>query len=171
MTELPSDKLGDLDKFGDRSQVRDQTEPVGKTELVDAVRALSRLSRIIERASDELSWADYRLMSAISGGEARASRLASRLLLGKPTISSTVESLSKRGLIVKSTVDGDNRAIELSLSDEGAELFARMEARMVRQLELLAERTPDRRQAVQSLGWFAVVIEESMAAHAQELRA
>jgi DNA-binding MarR family transcriptional regulator len=145
--------------------------PGDRADLIDAVRALSRLSRIIERASDELSFADYRVMSAISSGEARASRLAALLLLGKPTISSTVESLSKRGLIIKSTVEGDNRAIELSLSDGGAELFARMEARMVRQLELLAERTPDRRQAVQSLGWFAAVIEESMAAHAHEVRA
>ncbi len=136
-------------------------------DLVDAVRALSRLSRIVERASDELSFADYRVMSAIAGGEARASRLASRLLLGKPTISSTVDSLSKRGLIVKSTVEGDNRAVELSLSAEGAELFERMEARMVRQLELLAERTPD--PPVRSSGvscWLGAVIEESMAAHA-----
>jgi DNA-binding MarR family transcriptional regulator len=136
-------------------------------DLTDAVLAVSRLSRIVERASDELSSADYRVMSAIAGGEARASRLASRLLLGKPTISSTVESLSKRGLIVKSTVEGDNRAIELSLSDNGAELFALMEGRMVRQLELLADRTPNPGQVIQSLGWLGVVIEESMAAHAR----
>src|ERR1700734_3927714 len=122
-----------------------------QAELVDAIRALSRLSRIVERASAELSPADYRVMSAIAEGEARASRLASRLLLGKPTISSTVESLSKRGLIVKSTVEGDNRAVGLTLSPEGAELFDRMEARMVRQLELLASRTPDPATVVHSL--------------------
>jgi DNA-binding MarR family transcriptional regulator len=110
-------------------------------------------------------------MSAIAGGEARASRLASRLLLGKPTISSTVDSLSRRGLIVKSTVEGDNRAIELSLSDYGAELFSLMEGRMVRQLELLAARTPNPGQVIQSLCWLGVVIEESMAAHAQEVTA
>jgi DNA-binding MarR family transcriptional regulator len=140
----------------------------GEPSLTDAVLALSRLSRIVERASDELSSADYRVMSAIAGGEARASRLASRLLLGKPTISSTVDSLSKRGLIVKSTVEGDNRAIELSLSDYGADLFALMEGRMVRQLELLAARTPNPTQVIQSLDWLGVVIEESMAAHAPE---
>jgi DNA-binding MarR family transcriptional regulator len=140
-------------------------------DLADAVLALSRLSRIVERASDELSSADYRVMSAIAGGEARASRLASRLLLGKPTISSTVDSLSRRGLIVKSTVEGDNRAIELSLSDHGAELFSLMEGRMMRQLELLVARTPNPGQVIQSLGWLGVVIEESMAAHAQEVAA
>jgi DNA-binding MarR family transcriptional regulator len=139
-----------------------------RTDLADAVLAVSRLTRIVERASDELSSADYRVMSAIAGGEARASRLAARLLLGKPTISSTVDSLSKRGLIVKSTVEGDNRAVELSLSEEGAELFTRMEGRMVRQLELLAARTPNPTQVIQSLGWLGAVIEESMAAHARE---
>ena len=135
-------------------------------DLTAAVQALSRLSRIVERASDELSPADYRVMSAISGGEARASRMASRLLLGKPTISSTVDSLSRRGLIIKSTVEGDSRAIELALSDKGAEVFARMEARMVRQLELLAQRTPNPGQVIEGMGWLGVVIEESMVAHA-----
>jgi DNA-binding MarR family transcriptional regulator len=139
--------------------------------LTEAVRALSRLSRIVERASDELSPADYRVLSAIASGEARASRMASRLLLGKPTISSTVESLSKRGLIIKSTVEGDNRAIELALSAEGSEVFERMEARMVRQLELLAERTSDPARVIESIGWLGVVIEESMAAHAREVLA
>jgi DNA-binding MarR family transcriptional regulator len=140
-------------------------------DLVEAVRAMSRLSRIVERASDELSFADYRVMSAIAEGEARASRLASRLLLGKPTISSTVDSLSRRGLIVKSTVEGDNRAVELALSAEGALLFERMEARMVRQLELLASRTPEPAVVVRSLVQLGVVIEESMAAHAREVDA
>ncbi|HEY1531067.1 MAG TPA: MarR family winged helix-turn-helix transcriptional regulator [Galbitalea sp.] len=148
MSELPLDKLGDHDS------------------LVDAVRALSRLSRIVERASDELSSADYRVMSAIAGGEARASRLASRLLLGKPTISSTVDSLSKRGLIVKSSVAGDNRAIQLSLSDKGAAVFSRMETRMVRQLELLAERTSDPRGTIAALDRLGIVIEATMAARA-----
>jgi DNA-binding MarR family transcriptional regulator len=143
------------------------TEPT----LVDAVRALSRLSRIVERASDSLSPADYRVMSAIVGGEARASRLASRLSLGKPTISSSVDSLSRRGLILKSGVEGDNRAVELSLSAEGAELFDRMEARMTRQLELLCERAPDGERIIAALASLGDVIEASMVAHAREVLA
>jgi DNA-binding MarR family transcriptional regulator len=144
---------------------------LSRENLVDAVRALSRLSRIVERASDELSSADYRVLSAISGGEARASRLASRLLLGKPTISSTVDSLSNRGLLVKQAVEGDNRGVELSLSAEGAEVFERMESRMVRQFELLANRTENPAQVVAALDWLGVVIEQSMAAHAREASA
>lgn len=137
-------------------------------DVVDAVRTLARLTRFIDRASDSLSSADYRVMSAIVEGEARASRLANRLLLGKPAISSTVESLSKRGLIVKSSVEGDNRAVELALSDEGAELFARMEARMTDQLERLAAATPNPDQVLQSLNWLGDAIEATMQARATE---
>jgi DNA-binding MarR family transcriptional regulator len=151
------------------------TEPTAAqpspAEITDAVRALSRLSRIVERASDELSGADYRVMAAIVGGEARASRLASRLALGKPAISSSIESLSRRGLIVKSSVEGDNRAIELSLSSEGAELLERMEARMVRQLQLLAERTPEPAGTIAAISALGDVIEASMQAHAREVLA
>jgi DNA-binding MarR family transcriptional regulator len=139
--------------------------------VTEAVRALSRLSRIVERASDELSGADYRVMAAIVGGEARATRLASRLALGKPAISSSIDSLSRRGLVVKSSVEGDNRAIELSLSPDGAELFERMEARMTRQLQLLAERTSDPAASVRAISELGDVIEASMQAHAREVLA
>jgi len=137
----------------------------------DAVRAISRMARFVERASDSLSPADYRVMSAILEGEARASRLAHRLSLGKPAISSTVESLSKRGLIVKSSVEGDNRAVELALSDEGVELFSRMEQRMTSQLDELVARTPDASQVIASLGWLGAAIEEWMQERTSEVTA
>ena len=136
-------------------------------DVVEAVRALARLSRFIDHASDALSASDYRVMSAIVEGEARASRLANRLMLGKPAISSTVESLSKRGLIVKSSVEGDNRAVALALSDEGAELFTRMESRMTELLERLASTTPDPQTVFQSLNWLGASIEATMQARAE----
>lgn len=129
------------------------------TPVIEAVRALARVSRVVERASDELSFADYRVLAQLSSGEERASRLAQRLALGKPAISASVESLSKRGLIVRSSVEGDNRATALSLSEDGARLFERMEGRMARQLELLSERTPDGAAVLQALAWLGEVVE------------
>jgi DNA-binding MarR family transcriptional regulator len=130
--------------------------------LVQAVRALARASRIVERASDDLSFADYRVMAAIQSGEERATRLADRLALGKPAVSASVESLSKRGLIVRGKVEGDNRAVALSVSEEGRELFTRMEARMARQLELLSERTGRSAQIIESLGLLGEAIEQAI---------
>lgn len=114
--------------------------PGAPTDLVRAVRALARASRIVERASDDLSFADYRVLATIDGGEERASRLSQRLEIGKPAISATVDSLHRRGLIRRDAVVGDARASSLALTDDGREVFERMEGRMARQLELLADR-------------------------------
>jgi DNA-binding MarR family transcriptional regulator len=130
--------------------------------LVLAVRALARASRIVERASDGLSFADYRVMAALQSGEERATRLADRLALGKPAVSATVESLSKRGLILRSPVEGDNRAVALTISDKGQELFDRMEGRMTRQLELLAERTDNPGQIIAALGLLGDAVEQAI---------
>jgi DNA-binding MarR family transcriptional regulator len=135
---------------------------VEPTALVQAVRALARASRIVERASDDLSFADYRVMAAIASGEERATRLADRLALGKPAVSASVESLSKRGLIIRGKVDGDNRGVALSISEDGRELFTRMEARMARQLELLSERTGKSDQIIESLGMLGDAIEQAI---------
>ncbi|GAA4265706.1 MarR family winged helix-turn-helix transcriptional regulator [Frondihabitans peucedani] len=132
------------------------------TPLTDAVRALARASRIVERASDGLSFADYRVLAAISTGEERASRLADRLAVGKPAISATVDSLARRGLILRGAVEGDARGTSLALSEEGAELFARMEARMTRQLELLAARTDDPAGVVRSLAALGDAVEQAV---------
>ncbi len=72
---------------------------------VDAVRALARATRVLERASGELSLAHYRVLSAIASGEKRASRVAERLAIGKPTVSAAVEALAQRGLLLRSAVD------------------------------------------------------------------
>ena len=133
-----------------------------QTPLVLAVRALARASRVVERASDGLSFADYRVLAAISSGEERASRLAHRLAVGKPAISATVDSLHKRGLILRNAVEGDARATSLALSEEGAELFARMESRMTRQLELLADRTDNPGALIAALGSLGDAIEQAM---------
>jgi DNA-binding MarR family transcriptional regulator len=132
------------------------TEP---SALIDAVRGLSRVSRIVEHETDELSVADYRVLSTIVSGEGRATRLAARLALGKPTISASVDSLVRRGLLVRASVPGDNRATALSLTEEGVDLLNQVEARMARQLELFCERTPDGQQVIQSLNWLGEAIE------------
>jgi len=132
------------------------------SELLVAVRALARVSRLVERASDGLSFADFRVMSAIAGGEERASRLAKRLAVGKPAISATVESLSRRGLVVRSTVAGDNRATALTLSPAGVDLFERMQGRMADQLSALADRTDDPRSVIAALAALDDALEETM---------
>jgi DNA-binding MarR family transcriptional regulator len=130
---------------------------------IQAVRSLARIARVIERASDDLSFADYRVLAAIASGEERASRLATRLALGKPAISSSVDSLGRRGLVVRSSVEGDNRAIALSLSAAGADLLERMEASMAALLGDLADETGDAPAVLNSLVSLGDAVEHRMA--------
>jgi DNA-binding MarR family transcriptional regulator len=131
-----------------------------RVSLIEAVRALARASRMLERASPELSLAHYRVLAAVASGDERASRVARRLAVGKPTISATVDALCRRGLLVRSGVAGDQRAAALALTAAGSALLARVETEMVRRIEETCARTPDGARLVQSLVWLGAAIDE-----------
>ena len=123
---------------------------------------------MLERASGELSLAHYRVLSAIASGDERASRVANRLAIGKPTISAAVEALCRRGLLVRSEVEGDQRAASLRVTAEGAALLGRVEAEMIGRIEDLCARTPDGRQLMDSLVWLGAAIDETQAERAAD---
>lgn len=134
--------------------------PSGDNRPGEAVRALARASRLLESASGELSLAHYRVLSAIASGDQRASRIATKLAVGKPTISATVEALCRRGLLVRSAVHDDQRVAVLGLTPEGDAVLARVESAMIAQVVDLCSRTPDRELSMQSLVWLGVAIDE-----------
>jgi DNA-binding MarR family transcriptional regulator len=138
--------------------------------VVEAVRALARATRVLERASGELSLAHYRVLSAVASGDERASRVAERLAIGKPTVSAAVESLVERGLLVRSGVDGDQRVAALHLTAEGVALLARVEEDMVARIDDLCARTPDGAQLLESLVWLGAAIDQIQAQRAAERR-
>lgn len=120
--------------------------PVGvasRRERTEAVRTLARASRLLERASGELSLAQYRVLAAVADGDERASRVAARLALGKPTISAAVDTLCRRGLLVRDEVAGDQRAAALRLTPAGTTALADVEAAMLARLDALLDRAPD----------------------------
>jgi DNA-binding MarR family transcriptional regulator len=133
-----------------------------------AVQAITRISRVLERASAELSLADFRMMSAIADGEARATRLAARLAVGKPAVSAGVDSLERRGYIERSRVEGDQRASALSLTPAGVQAHHRVEAEMVRRLRTLCERTEGGDELIVLLGRLGDAVEGVMAEHIAE---
>ena len=139
---------------------------VTAAERIEAVRALARATRVLERASGELSLAHYRVLAAIASGDERASRVANRLAIGKPTVSAAVEALAQRGLLVRSAVDGDQRVAVLHLTPEGQALLARVEAEMIRRLDELCGRTPDPDRLMESLVWLGAAIDDWQAQRA-----
>ena len=139
------------------------TSSLPDTRELQAVRALARASRVLERASGELSLAHYRVLSAVASGDERASRVAARLAVGKPAISAVVDALSQRGLISRSGVPRDQRASCLRLTAEGAELLGRVERDMSERLVTLAERTPVPDKTLDSLVELGAAIDAAAA--------
>jgi DNA-binding MarR family transcriptional regulator len=110
-----------------------------------------------------LSLAHYRVLAAVAAGDARASRVAARLALGRPTVSASVEALSARGLLVRSGVACDQRAIQLSLTAAGAEVLEGAQLSMISALEDLAARTGRRDEVISALVALGSAIDEMAA--------
>jgi DNA-binding MarR family transcriptional regulator len=81
---------------------------------------IARLARLFEQnCGSELSLAQYRTLGTLLDGGLRASRLAQRLAIPKPTLTALVDSLVARGLLVRDVASGDRRGVQLSISAEG----------------------------------------------------
>lgn len=131
-----------------------------RTQQQEAVRALARIARLLERASGELSLAHYRVLAAISDGDERASRVAVRLAIGKPTVSAAVESLTRRGLVTQAEVEDDQRATALGLTRQGQAVLDSVEAAMLGRLDDLCARTPDGAAVIESLSTLGAALDE-----------
>jgi DNA-binding MarR family transcriptional regulator len=120
-------------------------------EVLVAVRGFARAVRILERASRELSMPHYRVLASVSAGEERASRVAERLELGRPAISSAVEALCAHGFMERREVEGDQRAVDLRVTPEGVAVLERVEHEMTEALRALCARVGDSDQLIASL--------------------
>ncbi|MGC8627896.1 MAG: MarR family winged helix-turn-helix transcriptional regulator [Acidimicrobiales bacterium] len=130
-------------------------------DALKAVRTLARASRALERASGDLSLAQYRILSAIASGNEQASKVAARLAIGKPTVSATVEVLCQRGLLDRSGAPGDQRAVVLTLTTRGKELLDEAEAKMTARIADLCALTPDPAQVLRSLAWLGDALDRA----------
>jgi DNA-binding MarR family transcriptional regulator len=128
---------------------------------VPAVRALARVSRVLEAASPDVSLAHYRVLAAVASGEERATLLAARLALGKPAVSAAVESLCRRGLLERLDVVADGRAVALSLTADGVLVLDRVEAEMTRRVVDLCARTPDPDSLLDALAQLAPAMDDA----------
>jgi DNA-binding MarR family transcriptional regulator len=134
------------------------TEPAQRARI-EAVRSLARASSVLERATGELSLAHYRVLAAIASGDERASLVARKLAVGKPTVSAAVDSLCRRGLLRRSPVAGDQRAAALHLTGEGRLVLDGAEVEMVERLDDLARRTPDATRLIDALVWLGAALD------------
>jgi len=117
---------------------------------------------MLEKASTELSLANYRVLAAIGSGDERASRVGRNLALGKPTVSATVDSLCLRGLVSRSSVGDDHRAVALKLTVEGQAVLDRVERAMIERISDLSARTPDGPRLMEALSWLGRAMDDAL---------
>lgn len=100
------------------------------------VRTLARLARVAEQAcqSTGISLPQYRLLVAVSGSSQRASALAERVGVSRPTLTSLVDGLERNQLLVRKRVATDRRGIRLEPTEAGLEAVTRAEFALTNRL-------------------------------------
>lgn len=134
----------------------------------DDLLTLARLARLLERACADLdpplTLAQYRLLAMIGGGADRASHLAGRLALAKPTVSATLDTLVERGLLERATASDDRRVTTLSLTARGRDALAGAEAAMRVRLDDVLARVDDATGVSRALAVLGDALDERRAA-------
>lgn len=95
---------------------------------VQAVRAVSRLARLLECSLDGLTPAQYRVLAAVDAGGERATHLAHGLALAKPTVTAAVDGLVELGLLSREPVVGDRRSLRIALTAAGRDALTAADA-------------------------------------------
>jgi DNA-binding MarR family transcriptional regulator len=120
-------------------------------ELREASRAMALLGRTLERACADLTLAQYRVLAMVAGGDARASKLAERLAVARPTVTAVVDGLVERGYLLREAVPGDRRSTSIVVTQEGRARLAAAEDAMSARLEHLLGAVSDRGAFVRGL--------------------
>ncbi len=128
-----------------------------------AVRTLARLARVLERSCGELTLPQYRLLAMISEGSERATALAGKLALAKPSVSAMVDALVERDLVTRARVDGDRRAVRLQLTLSGETALRGAEVAMAENLQPLLDRCDDPAVIDAALAQLATALDHAFA--------
>jgi DNA-binding MarR family transcriptional regulator len=120
-------------------------------DLRRAVRALALAARKLERATGDLTLAQYRVLALVAGGDERSSLVAERLAVAKPTITAVVDGLVERGCLTREAVAGDRRSQRLVVTDAGRIALAEVEESMAAAVETVLDDARDRDAIVAAL--------------------
>jgi DNA-binding MarR family transcriptional regulator len=86
---------------------------------ISAVLTVLRMSRVMERVDAGVSPQQYRMLKLIGEGGERSARLAEKLAVARPTLTSTADSLVAAGLALREAEPGDRRVVRLRLTPAG----------------------------------------------------
>ncbi|MGH9129823.1 MAG: MarR family winged helix-turn-helix transcriptional regulator [Acidimicrobiales bacterium] len=119
------------------------TQDQGNEVPAGTVRTLARAARMLERACEQMSLAQYRMLAAVASGDEQASRLALLLALSRPSVTAVVDALVERGWLVRLPVPGDRRTMRISVTPSGLEALVVAEQQMGERLRAVLGRAED----------------------------
>ena len=90
-------------------------------DLRRAVRALALAARKLERATGDLTLAQYRVLALVAAGDERSSLVAERLAVAKPTITAVVGKMETLGLVTRETDSNDRRVTRIRITPAGVD--------------------------------------------------
>jgi DNA-binding MarR family transcriptional regulator len=109
---------------------------LASVDYTPGIRLLARLARVAEQACQAtgISLPQYRLLVSVARGPQRASELASRVGVSRPTLTSLVDGLEHAGMLRRVPVPSDRRGIELVPTEQGLAAIARAETALTRRM-------------------------------------
>ncbi len=116
------------------------------------VRTLARLARLLEHSCGDLTVPQYRLLAMIGEGSERATVLAGRLALTKPSVSGMLDVLVERGLVTRTPEPSDRRAVKLALTPAGSAALETSERSMAARLDPIIDGCEDPAAVTEALG-------------------
>src|SRR6478736_9578700 len=105
-------------------------------------------ARVLERTLEDMTLAQFRVLTLIASSHERASRLAEKAAMSRPSLTGLLDGLEARGWVQRVHVDGDRRGVSLEVTASGAKALREAERAMTSELERVLESSPDDRSAV-----------------------
>ena len=105
-----------------------------------------------------ISDAQYRMLSLLSRGTISPSAAATLLSVSPPSVTSLIEGLLERGLVVRCPGTQDRRRVELSLTEAGSVQLSAADGAVAQRLEEIAgfaSDQQDRQASFDALVWWA----------------
>jgi DNA-binding MarR family transcriptional regulator len=124
------------------------------SELTSAVRALAMGGRVLERAladASDMTLPQFRVLMLIASSPERASRLAEKAAVSRPSLTGLLDGLEAKGWVERATVEGDRRGVRLELTRSGAAALKQAERAMVAELDSVLRDASDARDVIQGL--------------------
>ncbi|MBV8979302.1 MAG: MarR family transcriptional regulator [Acidimicrobiia bacterium] len=125
------------------------------------VRTLIRVARMLERGAGDLSLPQLRVLALVDEGGERASHLADRLAVAKPTITAVVDGLVDRGYVKRTADSDDRRATKITLTAAGRKALYNAEHAMHARLHEVIAHADDPAAVEQALEHLGIALDRA----------